>query len=438
MKFGCLYYSDSENVGDDIQTYAQWRFLPRVDYWIDRESLHIFCPDEEYKVALIMNAWFMYTPQNWPPSPYIYPLFISTHFSKYHVQWLRLKEDRYSLAQKYLKKNEPIGCRDGSTLQTLQELGIKAYFSGCLTLTLRPFADVRKQDYVCLVDVPPEIVDYVKKKGYNVRVMSHNNYALKEMSPEERLKQAEGYLRVYQGARCILTSRLHCALPCTGIGTPVLVLYSSEYDERFRNLKKFLHTTNEKNFLDGSWDSFLENPFCCSTAYMAYADCLSRTCDKFVNDVSEKKEKVSVNYKNYYEIAMFQNIIRKDTYIAENHRLSKGIEEAKGIIDDLHHSVKAMQEYNANQEKAINELRNYSQKQEKMLNELRNYSQEQEKAINELRTMNDELRSYSQEQEKANVELNAQASELKKQLDNMQNLSEKERKLIRFLRRRHR
>ena len=39
MKFGCLYYMDSENIGDDIQTYAQWRFLPKVDYWIDRESL---------------------------------------------------------------------------------------------------------------------------------------------------------------------------------------------------------------------------------------------------------------------------------------------------------------------------------------------------------------------------------------------------------------
>lgn len=100
MKFGCLYYADSENIGDDIQTYAQWQFLPKVDYWIDRESLHIFTPDEICKVALIMNAWFMYCPQNWPPSPLIVPLFISTHFSRYHIEWLKERKE-YSFAQNY-------------------------------------------------------------------------------------------------------------------------------------------------------------------------------------------------------------------------------------------------------------------------------------------------------------------------------------------------
>lgn len=429
MKFGCLYYADSENIGDDIQTYAQRRFLPKVDYWIDRESLHIFCPDEEYKVALIMNAWFMYTSQNWPPSPYVYPLFVSTHFSRYHVQWLKSKEDKYSLAQNYLKESEPIGCRDGSTLQTLQGLGIEAYFSGCLTLTLRPFSDVEKQDYVCLVDVPSEVVDYVREKGYNVRVMSHGNSDLKKMSPEKRLKQAEDYLKIYQGARCVLTSRLHCALPCTGIGTPVLVLYSSEYDERFNGLKKFLHTTELKDFLTGSWNNFLENPFCCSTDYVSYANRLSKTCEEFVDSALERKEKVSVNYGGYSRTAMFQNVIRKETYVAENRRLGEGIEEARAIIEDLRNmncdlqnSVKAMQEYSANQENAINGLR-------AMNNELRAMN-------NELRPMNNELRHYSQEQEKANAELNARVSDLQNQLDTMQNLSEKERKLIRFLRRR--
>ena len=333
-----------------------------------------------------------------------------------------------------MKENEPIGCRDESTVQTLQGLGIEAYFSGCLTLTLQPFSDVEKQNYVCLVDVPLEIVDYVKKKGYNVRVMSHNNSDLKKMSPEERLKQAEDYLKIYQGAHCVLTSRLHCALPCTGIGTPVLVMYSSEYGERFSGLKKFLHTTDIEDFLNGSWNDFLETPFCCSTDYMSYAARLSRTCKKFVNGVLEQKEKVLVNYCRYCETALFQNIMRRETYIAENHRISEGMDEARALIDDL-------RAYSTNQESAINELRTmneelrkYSSEQERANAELRQYSSEQERA-------NAELRQYSSEQERANAELRQYSLEqecvnveLKKRLDNLLNLSEKERKLIRFLR----
>ncbi|MHB9292886.1 hypothetical protein Holit_01999 [Hollandina sp. SP2] len=37
---------------------------------------------------------------------------------------------------KYLKKHEPIGCRDYGTVKLLGKYGINAYFSGCLTLTL--------------------------------------------------------------------------------------------------------------------------------------------------------------------------------------------------------------------------------------------------------------------------------------------------------------
>ena len=492
MKFGCLYYADSENIGDDIQTYAQRRFLPRVDYWIDRESLHIFSPDEEYKVALIMNAWFMYTPQNWPPSPYIYPLFISTHFSKYHVQWLKSKEEKYSLAQRYLRENEPIGCRDASTLQTLQKLGVESYFSGCLTLTLQPFPNVKKQDYICLVDVPPEAAEYVKKKGYHVRIMSHNNSDLKKISPQERLEQTERYLKIYQGARCVLTSRLHCALPCTGLGTPVLVLYAPEYDERFSSLKRFLHTTDMESFLGGHWDVFLEAPYCCSGDYIPYANRLVKTCEDFVSRALQETEKANVSYGSYHEAAVFQSIIRKETYIAENNRLYERIKETKAINEDLQkinhdiqrmndnlqNSVKELEEmngelrqysldqeranaglnaqamelkamneelrqYNLNQKRANTELNAQAMELKAMNEELRQYSSDQthlntelNAQATELKTMNEELRQYSLDQERANAELNAQVADLKKQLVDLSNLSEKERKLVQFMRKR--
>ena len=190
MKFGCLYYADSENIGDDIQTYAQRRFLPQVDYWVDRESLNTFVPDSEERVAMIMNAWFMYSPQNWPPTPYILPLFVSTHFSQYHVQWLKTAEKKYEFARQYLVQNAPIGCRDASTMEHLRKLGIEAYFSGCLTLTLPEFPDVQPEDVICLVDVPAQVEEYVRSKGYPVRVMTHQQDTLHSKSIRERMEQA--------------------------------------------------------------------------------------------------------------------------------------------------------------------------------------------------------------------------------------------------------
>ena len=39
MKFGLLNYSESYNVGDQVQSLAAKQFLPRVDYYIDRDNL---------------------------------------------------------------------------------------------------------------------------------------------------------------------------------------------------------------------------------------------------------------------------------------------------------------------------------------------------------------------------------------------------------------
>ena len=47
MKYGLLYYKDTDNIGDDIQSYASERFLPRIDYMIDRENLEKFIPNKK-------------------------------------------------------------------------------------------------------------------------------------------------------------------------------------------------------------------------------------------------------------------------------------------------------------------------------------------------------------------------------------------------------
>jgi len=74
MKFGLVVCSSTDNFGDDILSYASYRFLPKVDYIIDRENADTFIPDSKEAVSAIFNGWFLHNKFNWPPSEYIYIL----------------------------------------------------------------------------------------------------------------------------------------------------------------------------------------------------------------------------------------------------------------------------------------------------------------------------------------------------------------------------
>ena len=42
MKYGLVVYKETDNIGDDILSYSARRFLPSLDYIIDREGLDTF------------------------------------------------------------------------------------------------------------------------------------------------------------------------------------------------------------------------------------------------------------------------------------------------------------------------------------------------------------------------------------------------------------
>ena len=147
MKFGLLDYQftsylswTSINLGDYIQSIVALQFLLRIDTYIYREKLHLYKGE---KLFLIMNGCFMHKPLNWPPSSDIHPLFISFHITSPSVEYLTSDE-----SITYLKKYEPIGCRDEFTENILKSKGINAYFSGCLTLTLNKKNFIRKNDQI--------------------------------------------------------------------------------------------------------------------------------------------------------------------------------------------------------------------------------------------------------------------------------------------------
>ena len=44
MKYGLIVYKDTENIGDDVQSYVATKYLPRIDYIIDRDNVTSFVP----------------------------------------------------------------------------------------------------------------------------------------------------------------------------------------------------------------------------------------------------------------------------------------------------------------------------------------------------------------------------------------------------------
>lgn len=206
MKYGLLVFKETDNIGDDIQAYAAERFLPKVDYYIDRESLNVFMPNNQERVAMIMNAWYMYNKFTLPPSPYIEPLFVSVHFSK--SDFFQIEDDCLDASVKnYFNQFGKVGCRDNSTRRILENKGIETYFSGCLTLTIEPQAKISKENIIYCVDVSEEIVKKVEK----LNVSCHIKKKTHDIEPKksgfcwsDRKRRVENLLVEYQSARWYL------------------------------------------------------------------------------------------------------------------------------------------------------------------------------------------------------------------------------------------
>jgi hypothetical protein len=209
MKIGIID-AKTENLGDDMQTLAALQYAPDAKF-VRRDKIG----SERRKLAVIMNAWWM-EGSDFPPKDNIVPLPISMHIwnHKMDIEWFR--------------KHQPIGCRDLYTQEYLKLNGIETYFSGCLTLTFPPYEGEREG--IIYVDKVP---DKWKKTGSDIIYTTHYNKGGDRMSTDKRLKLAEEKLELYRKAKLVITKRLHVALPCLGMGTPVVVNKDVWANERF-------------------------------------------------------------------------------------------------------------------------------------------------------------------------------------------------------------
>ncbi len=315
-RFGAFCYT-GQNIGDDIQTVAATQYLPRVDIFVNRDLIGF--PRVGPPISVICNGWFMHNvaapwgrrgarrlretfssapwtvrlgkhcvggllelPYSWPPSHKIDPLFVSLHICDVGRAKKVITSSR---SINYLQRYQPIGCRDFATQALLQEHGVGAYFSGCLTMTLNPrnvtqtndiyFVDVRgamHRQEPALKGVPDSIASKIKFVTHQTRLIDR----------EKRLARADEVLDLYAGARLVVTSRLHCALPCLAFGTPVLFVRPDPENPRFSGLVTYLKTCRLEELSDRLSESeskkLLSNP----ADIAPIARQLRNSCEQFI------------------------------------------------------------------------------------------------------------------------------------------------------------
>lgn len=267
MKNGLLIHRTNPdtnrfNIGDYIQSLAAAQFFDKIDVYVNREKLNEYNGDD---IKLIMNGWFMHCPGNWPPSSKIYPLYISFHLNSIAKEEL-LKEESIN----HFKLFESIGCRDIDTVKLLNSKGIEAYFSGCLTLTLSlKYKNDKRNNKIFFVDPyyyreknkhfsylltlikHYKVIKEISLKKYKtktlrslihtaafyqqyIKVFDKNTLLNAEFishqvtdnfdSEESKFAFATSLLHEYSKAKYIVTSRIHCALPCLSFETPVVYI----------------------------------------------------------------------------------------------------------------------------------------------------------------------------------------------------------------------
>lgn len=175
-------------------------------------------------------------------SPYIVPVFLGLTM---------VKETLEPVEVAYYKKYEPIGCRDERTLNTLRKYQIQCYLHGCITITLpkRESADNAKD--VFIVDVHPRLMEQIPAHlRENAKIRTHLRKDKLEDAKAETIKQYQEYK---DNARLVITSLLHCSMPCVAAGIPVILLKDA-VSYRMSWLEKLLPIHTEDKIDQVNWD----------------------------------------------------------------------------------------------------------------------------------------------------------------------------------------
>ena len=249
------------NYGDTIQSIAARAMCNKAGIKnineLNRDTLSFYNGE---RVILIMNGCF-YTFEDtniFPLSDSIISFYFGFHATEeWGTRDFILKNKK---SQKQFKKYEPLGCRDRGTALFLSKLGLKTYYSRCLTYTFSKREKEPENGKIFLVETPDELDKYIPEEYFKrIERLTHWPYPLPEspLSPEIALmyaKEAADILERYKNeANLVITRRFHCAVPCLAMGIPVIVIHDDPNNERMSSLSDFIKIYSYQEFDKIDW-----------------------------------------------------------------------------------------------------------------------------------------------------------------------------------------
>ncbi|MGN0746073.1 MAG: polysaccharide pyruvyl transferase family protein, partial [Aristaeellaceae bacterium] len=180
------------------------------------------------------------------------PVMVGAHFSREDVWGIPLAAlDGAGLD--YLRACGTVGCRDQASMALMEAMRLPCRLTACLTLTLDgpKIPDGERKGILCC-DVPEDVLHAVENAVPAMEVTSVTHRM--DSAPQDyhqRMEAARAMLARYARARCVVTRRLHCAMACLAIGTPVVLLYHADYEDvsRFAPMSDMVRVQPVTDFL---------------------------------------------------------------------------------------------------------------------------------------------------------------------------------------------
>ena len=253
-----------------------------------------------------MNAWYFHYEGTWPPSNSIDPLITSIHINLNDEKVINSFISDESL--EYMKRHGPIGARDISTLNFLKDNNIPSYFSGCLTLTLDKNPNIKKQEYIVTVDVPEEVINFLKTKT-NKKI-----YNITQMVPLNMNEPNETRISLYNSKeKFILANSLLD-----------LLINNYTYDvDRFGGLKNLLRNTPLDEYISNYEIFDINNPPENKKDYLKLRNELINICKNFTGHINNERTKFYPEHSNFYISLISNNSKEINKYITKNNLLYK-------------------------------------------------------------------------------------------------------------------
>lgn len=343
VKYG-LFVVKCMNVGDDIQSLAALRFIPKVDINVDRDRLyeldeHNFSYDEQLKI--IMNGWYIGGYEHWPPkNKSIRPLLTSIHINPLEAGGKALDKFISKEGVEFLRKFGPVGARDKATLSLLEGAGVESYFSGCMTLTLNGDKRVKRKDFILAINVSDEVYACIVARTSR-KVIRMDVERTQDTNTEENLALARYYLYMYQSAHCIVTTRLHATLPTIAIGGRVLFILesngdNSDFEDRFDGLYQLANHLTPEEFITDSDSYDINNPPENPSEYKKLRKNLEDLCIKYTGYDNKGSYMSSMTIEEIVsDPAYFSAITKISEESWESYKFKHRLSVPKVLYDDM-------------------------------------------------------------------------------------------------------